>query len=763
MINAPISSRLVNDRFAAGREHLQVEAILAVEGIADRAERMVRRRVKEIAATVPDGDLVDRFSGVIRTLIVDLAREFALLVPWTYDRTVRLYASTIPRAWWRAEFPTLVFAEDQNPGIPPIVPRNDLEPVTAKQNMSPAEWQAKLKEFVFPPPTEQQTRDILLRPINGRAWPERVQQLSRLVTDAGGLGDQITRAYAAGATLDDLEKIARPFADNVTASARRIVRTEGLRIANEVGRTQYAKLGKMLQGVQIVATLDENTRPEHAARNGTIYWAVPGKTPTLAEMPSLPDECNCRCHDQPVLTPPPGAKDPRFQATFANASGKTIPDPSAYSQWFSNADTGRQKMAVGVNRFNTVAKSGQTPTWFDFIDKDGQLVPLDRLRRETTGQRRDRTAEVERIARDREVMFKQVAATGFVPGVGQPLPPRPPLPKATTPIQPLPQPPAPRTVPTPSPIKSGGKYPTFSGATESDLRKKVIAAIDAGQTDSIRGVRSIGTAIREEIEKREDIAGLRAAYQAQEDAWKKLSELTHQKTITPDIWKQIADLRFNQNERQRTRDAYLDGLSKAYRESLSSIRDFGGDVQWNQHDRDKSNPDAEKHLSLLGDALGTLPSDWIADVRKAYKDGITFGRANVIRRDGDDRSSYLLFRGSIGLGSKADAGVAAHELMHLAEEVRKSLNTFALAWRNNRIKPDEKTIRLKNDPGSRCFEDEFTTPYIGRVYGADGRKDTSRSSEVLSMGIEGVLYGKYGILLSDAEMTDFILGMLAAR
>ena len=117
---------------------------------------------------------------------------------------------------------------------------------------------------------------------------------------------------------------------------------------------------------------------------------------------------------------------------------------------------------------------------------------------------------------------------------------------------------------------------------------------------------------------------------------------------------------------------------------------------------------------------------------------------------------------SPGVAAASEA-IAAHELTHLAEEVRQSLNTFALAWRNNRIKPGEQPKPLPNDPASRCFEDDFTDKYIGRVYGADGRKDTSRSSEVLSMGIEGVFYGKHDILWSDPEMTDFILGMFAVR
>ena len=37
----------------------------------------------------------------------------------------------------------------------------------------------------------------------------------------------------------------------------------------------HAQLGDLVAGWQVHATLDERTRPEHAARNGTIYWLHP--------------------------------------------------------------------------------------------------------------------------------------------------------------------------------------------------------------------------------------------------------------------------------------------------------------------------------------------------------------------------------------------------------------------------------------------------------------------------------------------------------
>ena len=794
MIKADPTS-LVNDRFAAGREHLQLESILVVEGIADRVDRTVIGQVKRIVATLDEGSVSERLTGVLGQITREMSVQFARLVPWSYDQTVKLYATAIPRSWWRAEFPPLVFAEDKEPnggGVPPLIPRSDLEPVTAKQNLSPAEYQKLLKEVVFPPPSEQQVRDIVLRPINGKAWPARVNDLSRLVTDPNGLADQLTKAYASGANLDDLQKMARPFTNNVTASARRIVRTEGLRIAGETGRAQYAKLGKMLQGAQIVATLDENTRSAHAARNGKIYWNVPGKTPTLAEMPSLPDEPNCRCYDKPVLTPPAGANTPQFQATFSNSAGKSIPDPSAYAQWFSNADAGRQKMAVGARRFDAVAKKdrGKTPTWFDFIGKDGELVPVDVLKGETAGQRQARTQEVQKIARDREAMFKQVSVTGFMPIVSKPKKPAsprvtPPKPAPTVPTV-TSKPKAPKVVP-PSPppvtrppqskkppvppdspvVPSKPPSPVAGGMDDDSMRRMVRAAIQDGKGTTVDGLREIGKIVMDTVTVSPAAQKVRDEYRAEYDTflvWKDLSRTVRLGTADE---KKVAKRKLAKLDKKFDSDAYIlkrhnYGLYIAdqLRKKVSLLRDLGGSIELKKSGGDEDNPLAEDHKKALSQAMRFLPRDWIERMKVKHPRGILYGRASVLSFQ--DRSFYL--SGKIGVDSKSDEAVLAHELAHAVQKSFPDLNKMELEWRKSRLKPGEKAVRLKHDPGALVFEDEFTEAYIGRIYdqNGDGLNDKSGASEVLSMGIEGVFYGKHDILDRDLDMANFILGLLVA-
>lgn len=66
--------------------------------------------------------------------------------------------------------------------------------------------------------------------------------------------------------------------------------------------------GDLIIGYQIHAVLDEQTRPEHRERDGTVYYRDPGPGQKgMDEMPRPPREAdgnmawNCRCMLTPVL------------------------------------------------------------------------------------------------------------------------------------------------------------------------------------------------------------------------------------------------------------------------------------------------------------------------------------------------------------------------------------------------------------------------------------------------------------------------------
>lgn len=412
---------VIDQRLASTLHLVQIERLLRVEGIADDVERLVRRAFAELvkAAKHPQANFQNAFPELVRHINVLLANRFQRLAIYAHDSTVDAYARAIPRQWLRRANPAQILAGEDVLDLGPGLADFDNPAPTADGRISDAEWADYLKKTIFEPPPPARVEQIILRPVNGFSWPQRVESLSRLVQDPAAVLNNLRDGYAAGETLDQLTRRMMPLADNWASSARRIARTEGMRIANEIQRETYSgdALGPLMAGVQIVATLDERTRPEHRLWHGRIYWYDQRKRPTIGDLPSLPAGPNCRCMDVPVLRPPKEVEaDPAIRADYQTATGDMIPDPSAYSDWFRQADIGRRKMAVGSTRYKTVQRllGGADPQWADFIGPDGDLMTVDKLRGETQRQRDSRVAKVTATIAQRMDLLGQVSRFGFV-------------------------------------------------------------------------------------------------------------------------------------------------------------------------------------------------------------------------------------------------------------------------------------------------------------------------------------------------------------
>ncbi len=182
----------------------------------------------------------------------------------------------------------------------------------------------------------------------------------------------------------------------------------------------------MLDGMQIVAVFDEWTRPHHAARNGRIYRR--GDDGAYRDergdpLPDLPDEPNCRCMTIPVLGVPRELRGDRAaQRAWRTATGKLIPDPASYLDWWQRATRQQQIAAVGAERFQIVRdalrrqQEPREPEWPDFIDAEGRLLPVERLRRESEEERAARREVVLRVLAERERLFRQATGPGISRG-----------------------------------------------------------------------------------------------------------------------------------------------------------------------------------------------------------------------------------------------------------------------------------------------------------------------------------------------------------
>lgn len=416
----------VNSQLHAAFETKQHETLLRIEWVVDQISARIRDSASSAVSSAAENDLFGqsqrRTAEILRGIVPGIAEEldklFRRLNWWSYNETVAILARQIPRRWFRRAIPQAVLVGEAD-GLP--IAGTDLwadtltEPVVGKR-LSDSEWQQFLKNHLFPPPSKEAVDAVIYDPVAGMNWQQRLDVLSHKITDMDKLAGMLSTGASSGMSQAELKRQIQPLVQNIASSAARIARTEGLRIATMTQRNQYAELGDMLAGVQIIATLDENTRPHHSSRHGRIYWTDSRKKPHISELPALPDEPNCRCYDSPVLHPPEEFEsDPQLRAEFANAAGNSIPDPQVYSQWFNQADPGRRKMAVGATRYRTLEKKlGRAPEFTDFIGADGRLLTVDQLRRETPRNRELRLQQVSQSMLQRQELLTKASRFGFV-------------------------------------------------------------------------------------------------------------------------------------------------------------------------------------------------------------------------------------------------------------------------------------------------------------------------------------------------------------
>ncbi len=110
-----------------------------------------------------------------------------------------------------------------------------------------------------------------------------------------------------------------------------------------------------------------------------------------------------------------------------------------------------------------------------------------------------------------------------------------------------------------------------------------------------------------------------------------------------------------------------------------------------------------------------------------------------------------------GKGRYAES-IALHEFTHRADHSMPDMYPAEMKFLQSRIGEDEKIVPVT--PGTRemGYADKFHEIYAGRIYGRQG------SSEIMSMGMEQVFYGRHGAFVGDKAddgYKHFVLGTLA--
>lgn len=345
----------LSNRLAAKSSHRQVEAIIRADAAANAAERAIDTVWRDILLALRQEHNAwaaqRRILHALR-MLPHIARDavgksLTRLADWGYRTARRNLARTLPASVVRAVVLTggqvgesrrwhdtthvgrrvgatsgkaeeHQFADRATGHLETVVPGRDdsssrrvlledaglLTLTNAGRTLQAADWMSPFREpaepaplqdlldLLFPIPSLDTLTSIVYAPVAGMTWEQRLTGATRFASPEA-LASTVLQGYAAGKTQQQIARDLMPVVQNVRTTARRIARTEGLRITHAAQHTAEEGMGEMVLGWQIHATLDEFTRPAHAARNGQIFYKDPGPGQKgLDEMPRPPLEAD---------------------------------------------------------------------------------------------------------------------------------------------------------------------------------------------------------------------------------------------------------------------------------------------------------------------------------------------------------------------------------------------------------------------------------------------------------------------------------------
>ena len=307
----------IDQRLAASHHLRQIEAMVRLERIVETVdalfdsatENVLAERGRAIAGARPPAVSL-MYGRTLRAAIAVVRNEYEDFAAWSYSTAVASLASAVPRQFFRYLSPRLATFEsvtgrtvtEAEEDLLPFISQllgdliidNFTEPIATGTigELSSDQWQGVLQELIFPPPSPARSRELIEAPDEqGFGFADRLEKLTRKADDADRVASEISTGFSEGENLQELEKRIRPLVDGIKSSSKRVVRTEGLRIAERMQRETWEALGDTMQAVQILAVLDQNTRSHHALRNGRLHYREPtGDQLGLDTLPSHKSE-----------------------------------------------------------------------------------------------------------------------------------------------------------------------------------------------------------------------------------------------------------------------------------------------------------------------------------------------------------------------------------------------------------------------------------------------------------------------------------------
>lgn len=150
----------------------------------------------------------------------------------------------------------------------------------------PGNDRGDLLSLLFPAPTAERIDAI----VYASGWPERIRSGTGLA-DPAHLAQRIATGLLLGHSQQQIARDILPAVQGVQSSARRIARTESLRVASAVQLDCHEALGDAVVGYRLLSVRGETTRPWHAARHNHVYYAHPtAGQKGYPQMPNPPEE-----------------------------------------------------------------------------------------------------------------------------------------------------------------------------------------------------------------------------------------------------------------------------------------------------------------------------------------------------------------------------------------------------------------------------------------------------------------------------------------
>ena len=419
---SPIDSRL------AARSHQQQIALLRhTDAICAQIVRVYERLIGRLVSAAANGH--PGLLGGVHSACAQakaeayhvLESQFPALIRQQHRAAVDNLMRTVPLKWWRVLLhPRRMREEWIDVGNGCSYPRTPTACWLGVLQERAEDDKQRVEEMLFPPLSSEQVGEILTSPGHGGlSWQERFQRY--VPADQDAIYQELQSGIAAGEDIRNLRKRMETIVAGPSYKAQRIARTEGTRVASAGAKESYAGMEGMIEGWQRICVIDKDSRPDHAKNQGKVYHYdgngdINDDRSFVAKggevFPGDHYEPNCRCDHTVVLkTPEEFQSDPRVAAEFETAQGQSIPDPAAYTEWWTSASEQSHREAVGVRRYQTVDNrlpDGIDPEWIDFIDEDGQLLSPKQLKAETHEQREKRKLAVRRMLQERERLYGEI-------------------------------------------------------------------------------------------------------------------------------------------------------------------------------------------------------------------------------------------------------------------------------------------------------------------------------------------------------------------